>query len=158
MNLNRLLKQPLAPVPVSLAVFVLIVALVGFADAAYLTIEHYRNVIPPCSVTGGCEQVLTSSYATVAGAPVSLVGSVYYFLVLAGSFAYLESRKTAFLKWALILAVAGFLVSLWFVYLQAFVIHSYCAYCLGSAVTSTILGAAAIAVFSKNRPEIGPPA
>ena len=146
-NLNRLLKQPLGPVPLSLAIFVLIVALVGFADATYLTVEHYRQVIPPCSATGGCEEVLTSSYAMILGLPVSLVGAVYYFLILLGTAAYIESRKTVFLKWALLLSILGFAASLWFVYLQAFVIHSYCAYCLGSAATSTILGAAAIAVF-----------
>ena len=45
-------------------VFLFIVALIGFADASYLTVEHYRNVIPPCT-TSGCETVLTSSYSTI---------------------------------------------------------------------------------------------
>jgi uncharacterized membrane protein len=151
-SLNRSLTQPLEPVPNSLAIFILIVALIGFADAAYLTVEHYQNVVPPCSVSGGCEEVLTSRFATIYGVPISLVGAAYYFLILVGAFSFLESRNTVFLKWALLLAIVGFIASLWFVYLQAFVIRSYCAYCLGSAMTSTILGAAAIAVFSRNRP------
>jgi uncharacterized membrane protein len=127
----------------------LALALIGFADATYLTVEHYRNVIPPCSVVSGCEQVLTSAYSTIAGLPVSLIGAIYYFSVLLGAAAYLESRKTFFLKWALLLSILGFLASLWFVYLQVFVIHSLCAYCLGSAVTSTVLGVTALVVFSK---------
>ena len=79
------------------AIFLLIVALLGFADATYLTIEHYQNKIPPCSV-GGCEQVLTSAYSVVAGVPVSLMGSVYYLLVLIGMFAYLESKNLKILR------------------------------------------------------------
>lgn len=149
MNLSHLFKQPLRAVPNSLVIFLLIVALVGFVDAGYLTIEHYQNAIPPCSITGGCEKVLTSAYAAVFGIPVSLLGSFYYVAILIGICGYLESKKILFLKWALLLTFAGFLASLWFVFLQAFVIRSYCLYCLGSAITSTILFVTAMDIFRR---------
>jgi len=117
----------------------LVVALIGFADASYLVIEHYQGVVPPCSITGGCEKVLTSSYSEVLGIPVSLPGALFYLLVAAGALAYIEGRHEKIFRYSLLLTVFGLLASLWFVFLQAFVIHSYCAYCLGSAITSTML-------------------
>ncbi|MDE2172538.1 MAG: vitamin K epoxide reductase family protein [Patescibacteria group bacterium] len=127
----------------------LVIAVVGFADAGYLTIEHYKNAIPPCSITGGCELVLTSAYATVLGIPVALLGAAYYFLVAAGAFAYLESKKDAPFRLSCALVMIGFLVSLWFFCLQAFVIHSYCTYCLGSAAMTTILFILTVIILSK---------
>lgn len=154
LNLNQLLKRPLRAIPNSLVIFLLVVALLGFIDATYLTIEHYQGRVPPCSITAGCEAVLTSSYAVIAGVPVSLTGSIFYFLVLAGVFFFWESKKTAPLKWALLLTVPAFLASLWFVFVQVFIIHSYCAYCLGSALTSTILFVTAMEIFGKYKEEV----
>jgi uncharacterized membrane protein len=147
MNLKHLLKQPLQVVPNKVAIILLIVALIGFADAGYLTVEHYKDAIPPCSITGGCESVLTSGYATIAGLPVSLIGAVYYLLIAVGIFTYIESKKTRLLKLALLLVVLGFIATLWFVYLQLFVIKAICLYCMGSALTTTLLFIGAVYVF-----------
>ena len=146
-------KRPLAEVRTAIVAVFLIIALIGFADATFLTVEHYRGVIPPCSATSGCETVLTSQFSTMAGIPVSLLGALYYFAIALGAFIYLEARHgsgelaahhNSILKWILMATVLGFGMSLWFVYLQAFVLHSYCQYCLGSAVTSTVLFIVAI--------------
>ncbi|MDE1966752.1 MAG: vitamin K epoxide reductase family protein [Patescibacteria group bacterium] len=138
-HLKQLWTRRLHQVPVSLIIVVLAVAIIGFADAGYLSIEHFKDVIPPCSITGGCEKVLTSQFAVILGIPVSLLGAAYYFSICCGLFAFLESRNHEVLRVTLLLTILGFLASLWFVFLQAFVIHSYCAYCLGSAATSTVL-------------------
>jgi uncharacterized membrane protein len=148
-RLKHLFKQPLSAVPTKLAVFLLVIALLGFADASYLTIEHYQGVVPPCSVVSGCETVLTSSYSVIGGVPVSLLGAVFYFVVLVGICAFLESKKTAPLKWALLCTVFGFLFSLWFIYVQARILDAWCLYCLGSAFTSTILFITACVTFNK---------
>jgi uncharacterized membrane protein len=149
MNLKQLLKNPLQAVPNNIIIFLLIIALLGFVDASYLTVEHYQGRIPPCSITAGCDLVLTSSYSVVLGIPVSLMGSIFYLIVLIGVFGYLESKKTWLLKWTLLLTVFGLVASMWFVYIQVFVIHSYCLYCLGSAFTSTVLFAVAMEIFRK---------
>ena len=148
-RLKHLLNQPLRPLPTSLAVFLLVVALLGLADASYLTLEHYQGVIPPCTVVSGCETVLTSAYSVVAGIPVSLLGAIYYLIILVGVFAFLESKKTVLLKWALVCTIAGMLFSLWFIYVQAFILGAWCLYCLGSAASSTILFVTACVVFKK---------
>lgn len=146
--------RPLRAVPSSVVIGVLAVALIGFADASYLTIEHYENAIPPCSI-GACESVLTSAYSTVAGIPVSLVGAIYYLLVMLGAFAYLEGKSRGSgekpFRYGLMLTLAGFAASLWFFILQAFVLHAFCLYCLGSAATSTVLFILTMWIFAKYR-------
>ena len=158
-HLKQLLTQPLARAGSGAVILVFIVALLGFADATYLTVEHYRGVIPPCTVTSGCEQVLTSPYSLILGFPVSLGGSIYYLVVAVGSLIYLESKHLSanvqahhfsILKWTLLATTLGLLASLWFIYVQAFILHSYCQYCLGSALTSTILFVTAMEILAKN--------
>jgi len=140
MNLRHLLNRPLQRPPISLVIGFAVVALVGFADAAYLTIEHYRHIIPPCSLTGsGCSTVLTSAYSTVFGVPVALIGALYYLAVLVGTCAYLESKNLKPLRAAILPIIPGFVISLFLLIIQAFVLHSYCLYCLGSALITTIL-------------------
>jgi uncharacterized membrane protein len=127
----------------------LIVAVLGFTDAAYLTIEHFQGVIPPCSIVSGCETVLTSSYSVVAGIPVSLLGALYYLIITIGVFAYLDTKKPDILKWTLSLTICGLLMSLWFIFVQALILKAWCIYCLGSAATSIVLFILANIVFKK---------
>ncbi len=158
-NLKQPLKQPLANIPSGLVVALFVIAILGFADATYLTVEHFLGVIPPCSVTQGCEKVLTSAYSTIFGIPDSLLGSLYYLAITIGSFIYLESKyiggrvaahHVAILKWTLLATGLGALASLWFLYLQIFVLHAYCIYCLGSAASSLILHFIAHHIWRKN--------
>ncbi len=153
MRLKQLLNKPLLPIPNKLAIIILIVALLGFVDASYLAIKHFQGVIPPCSLVSGCETVLNSSYSEILGIPVSLLGALYYLVILVGVFAYLESKNTKLLKWSLLLTFFGFIFSLWFIYIQAFILKSYCIYCIGSFVTSTTLFVIALIIFSKYQNE-----
>lgn len=148
-NLKTLFKRPLQAVPSSLVITILVIALIGFVDAGYLTMEHYQGVIPPCTIVSGCEKVLTSSYSIVLGVPVSLLGVIFYAIVAAGTFAYLEGKHEKIFRFSLIVALVGIVASLWFLFVQAFLLQSYCLYCLGSAVTSTILFVLACVVFKK---------
>lgn len=154
-HLKQLLTQPLNSAPLGAVVTMVVVAFLGFLDAAYLTIEHFMNAIPPCT-TGGCETVLTSKYSVILGIPDPLLGSIYYLLILVSLVIYLDSKNKRFLRWTLFFTICGFLFSIWLVYLQAFVIHSYCQYCLGSALTSTILFITACIILSKNAKVSGP--
>ena len=148
-HLRKLSTMQLSSVPTSFVSILLIVALLGFADAMYLTIEHFKGVVPPCTLVSGCETVLTSTYSVIAGIPVSLLGAIYYLVIAVGIFAYIDTKKSNILKWTLSLTVLGLLMSLWFIFLQAFIIKAWCLYCLGSAVSSIILFVLANVVFKK---------
>ena len=118
---------------------VALVALVGLFDATYLTIEHLSGRSVRCMIVTGCDEVLSSRYATIAsGVPVAAVGALAYFTVFSlavlAAFGYDSSRRLLAPLVALM-----FLATLWFLYLQAFVIRAFCAYCLLSAIVTTTL-------------------
>ena len=120
-------------------VAVALVALVGLADAVYLTVEHLTGQSVRCMVVSGCDEVLQSSYATVAfGVPVAAVGAAAYFTVFSlatlAAYGYDGSRRLL-----TPLVAVMFLATLWFLYLQAFVIRAFCTYCLISAAVTTTL-------------------
>lgn len=131
--------KPFASIPNWLITGLAVISLIGFVDATYLTIEHYRGETPNCSLLNGCDIVVTSQYATVAGIPVALGGSIYYLTVLLLIIAYFDTKKTNLLIFIPPLTTLAFLATLWFVYAQLILIKALCLYCLGSAVTSTIL-------------------
>jgi uncharacterized membrane protein len=141
-------------IPKWILVFFFSVAGIGFADATYLTISHFSNLSVPCLV-GSCELVLSSSYSVVFGIPVALFGAFYYLVVLAVLFYYIDTkhptRKQKAFSVALCLTPIGFLASLYFFIIQAFVLHAFCQFCLVSATTSTLLFIAALHVFLKVR-------
>ena len=115
-----------------------VLSLVGLADALYLTIEHISGESVKCTIISGCSEVLSSSYAEIAGIPLAAIGAAAYFSVF--SLATLDAFGHRFAKTLLLpLVAAMFLVSLWLVYLQAFVIREFCQYCLLSAVVTTLL-------------------
>jgi len=78
----------------------------------------------------------------VLGIPVAAYGVVGYAAILAVALAALqpaalERRRPALLLAAL--ATGGVLFSAWLTYLELFVIRAICRWCVGSAVTITII-------------------
>lgn len=121
------------------AVACLVTSAFGFADATYLTTQHYLGLPVACSILEGCEQVTTSPYSLIFGIPVALLGSIFYLTILILSVIYLDSKKIKFLNLITKITPFGFLASLYFVYLQIFVIKAICLWCMGSAITTTLL-------------------
>lgn len=109
-----------------------LLSLAGLADSLYLTVEHLEGRSVPCSVTGGCEEVLTSSYAVIAGIPLAVVGAAAYFSVFSLATLAIFGYRTAGILLRPLVAVMV-LMSLWLFYLQAFVIRAFCQFCLLSA-------------------------
>ncbi len=122
---------------------ILALSLVGLADAAYLTAKHYSGGPVPCSITGGCEPVMESSWATVGGVPVAALGAVYYLVTFFLTIFYLDGRKLWALKVTFVLTAMGIAVSIALICVMAFVLHAWCQYCLLSDGVSSLLFAAA---------------
>src|SRR5690349_19067132 len=129
-----------------------IVSLLGLADALYLTVEHVTGQSVRCTIVAGCSEVLSSQYAVVAGVPLAMIGAAAYFGVFSlATLAAFGYRFAALLLTPLV--VVMFLVSLWLIYLQAFVIHAFCQFCLFSAaVTVALTILAGIAVIFARKP------
>jgi len=127
-----------------------VVAFLGFLDAAYLTILHLSETIPPCNV-GSCEEVLTSQFSTILGIPLALFGSGFYLSVIILCLLLLTSFRKAFLLAFYVLATWGFIFSLFLLGLQAFIINAFCQYCLISLATSTGIFILALLHFRKEK-------
>jgi uncharacterized membrane protein len=121
-----------------LFVVIACVALVGLADAIYLTVQHVTGQSVRCTIVSGCSEVLSSTYASFNGIPLALIGAVAYFTVF--SLAILAAFGYPFVRRLLAVTVGlMFLTTLWLLYLQAFVIGHFCQFCLLSAVVTTVL-------------------
>ena len=120
-----------------------LLSLVGLGDAIYLTIQDLTGASLRCTIISGCSEVLSSKYAHLGSIPLASVGAVAYFLVF--SLAVLAAFGYGFARPLLtILLGLMFLTTLWLLYLQAFVIHHFCQYCLLSAAVTTLLAAIVI--------------
>src|SRR5437868_10771446 len=56
-----------------------VVALFGLADGIFLTVEHITGRTAQCIASSGCQEVLSSQYATVGPLPLAAIGALAYF-------------------------------------------------------------------------------
>jgi len=137
--------------------FLLLLSLSGLADALYLTWEHYAKVIPPCTVNhyllilSDCGKVLQSSYAIVYGIPVALIGVFYYSVLTTALMFTLFSTKKIIRYFIVLQTIAGTIGSLYFMFLQFFIIKSICIYCTLSALICFAIVAISYYFFKKDR-------
>jgi len=115
-----------------------VVSLIGVADSVYLTIEHISGRSVRCTIVQGCSTVLSSDYASYRGIPLALVGAVAYFTVFSlATLAAFDYKLAA--KLLVPLVAVMLLVTVWLIYLQAFVIEAFCQFCLLSAAVTIVL-------------------
>jgi uncharacterized membrane protein len=121
-----------------------VISLAGLADATYLTVTHLTGDDLVCGSSWGCSAVLGSVYASVAGIPTAAFGALAYFVAF--SSATLAAFGHARARTVLMLVVtATFGATLWLLYLQAFVLHAFCPFCLLSAAFTFLLAGIVVA-------------
>ncbi|MSP11668.1 MAG: vitamin K epoxide reductase family protein [Chloroflexi bacterium] len=123
---------------------ILILALAGFLVAGYLTWVHYDSSSGPllCSGVGGCETVNNSPYAMINGIPVALFGAAMYLLLILLSLGRDTVDEISPIPASLLtfsIALMGVLYSVYLTYLEVYVIHAICPYCISSALIITAL-------------------
>ena len=116
-------------------------SLAGLALATYLSVTYLSGADLACGVDGGCGTVTTSEYSRFLGIPVALLGVGGYAALLLGSLAALGlPQPPTTLRWGIAaIAAIGFAFSAYLTATQAFLIGSYCIYCLTSASLMTAL-------------------
>ena len=119
----------------------------GFFIALYLWL-HAIGVIGVLRCgTGSCETVQASAYARLGGVPVAFFGVVGYLALLVVALvglqpSFLDRRGPSILLF--VLASGGLLFTAYLTYLEAFVIHAWCRWCLGSAGIITVIWVVAV--------------
>lgn len=122
-----------------------IIAIIVSTYLSYLKItnEHAACIVGELF---DCGTVLNSVYSEYQGIPIAWMGLAVNIIVLITLFfepriAFIEEYAAPFLFGLLL---AAFVISVYLVYLQAFVILAYCPWCLSHEVLVTVMFIAAI--------------
>lgn len=116
-------------------------AAIGIAETSYLIRTRRMGQKAICPIGGGCQVVLESKYSHLFGVKNDVLGFVFYvssailcaFMVLEfGPIALWQTVVTAMI-------VGAALMSLFFTYLQAFVLKHWCFWCVMSACTVLVM-------------------
>ena len=124
-----------------------LLAAAGVAIATFLTWQHVAGDIPPCGPVRGCETVLTSKYAEVAGIPVALGGALVSLVTLGGALAWWLRGDRRGLAVAYLAGLASLAALAYLTFLELFVIHAVCAWCVTYAVTVVATWLVALAAY-----------
>ena len=120
-------------------------ALIGVFVSTYLTLYKLGYIGQLQCAVGSCETVNTSRWATFLGLPVAAWGLGTYIIILVMALVGMQGvapRETAWLT-ALITGW-GVLFSAWLTYLELFVIHAICMWCIISATLMLLLFATSV--------------
>ncbi len=122
-----------------------LLAVVGLADAIFLTVAHFTGATAVCGGSSGCSAVLTSQYGKIGPVPLAAFGVAGYFTVFAlatfSAFGRVAAEKL--LRPLVWLMFGG---TLWLLFVQAVLLKSYCRYCLLSAAITFLIAGLLVAL------------
>ena len=116
-------------------------AFAGIFLATYLTLYKVGIIGQLACTAGECETVNLSRWARLLGLPVAAWGVAFYVLLFAVAMAGVSDRLAdePWVDTALVVLTGwGVLFSAWLTYLELFVIHAICMWCVTSAILVTI--------------------
>jgi len=125
----------------------LIVSVVGLADAAYLTYQHFSQAtaFAGCSDKGtvNCEAVTTSAWSYLFGShllPVSVLGLAFFAFMTAVNSPWGWRAPWPAVHWARLGAVVvGIVLVLYLIWAELFRVNAICLYCTGVHLLTFVL-------------------
>lgn len=125
-------------------------ALAGVFIALYLLLYKLGMIGHLSCSVGSCETVNTSKWARFMGIPVAGWGLAFYAALFVLAMVSTGERYADSLGMSKLLVGAagtGVLFSAWLTYLELFVIHAICEWCVISAIIVTVIFLASLADF-----------
>lgn len=119
-----------------------VLSLVGILIALYLTLYKIGLIGDLSCTVGSCETVNTSKWATFLGLPVAAWGLGAYLALFVLSLIGTTDRHAGSQTISLLLAAISawsVIFSGWLTYLELFVIHAICIWCVTSAVLLLVI-------------------
>ena len=114
-----------------------LLSLIGLFISAYLYLYKIGRIGTLACGSGACETVQLSPWSRFAGLDVSLIGILGYAGLLALSLVALQPGLSS-QRWPAtlltVLAGIGVAFTIYLTYLELFVVHAICRWCVGSAV------------------------
>jgi len=119
----------------------LALVILGLLVSIYMTIYKLTENNAMCLGSGDCSTVNASRYSEVYGIPVAFIGVLGYGSILASLL--LEKRNDFFRQNSTLiifgLSLAGFVFTLYLIYVELYLIKALCPFCLISQVAMTLL-------------------
>lgn len=131
-----------------------LISLAGLFLGAYLTLYKFGFIGTLACGVSSCEQVQTSKWSVFLGLPVATWGAGFYATMLVLTIAGLQERyaDSRGLSLALLVLTSwGALFTAWLNYLEGFVLHAWCEWCLFSAGMVLVLWVLAILDWRETR-------
>jgi len=118
-----------------------LLSLLGLLVSLYMLAYALGWTGPVICGIGNCEAVQSSPYARIGPVPVAALGVLGYLLLMGASFVGLQpsSPGRRFVPIALLAGGGlGMVFSAYLTYLEAFVIHAWCQWCVISAIIMAV--------------------
>lgn len=120
---------------------ILILAFFGLADSIYLTQSELSNTPLLCNIQNfsGCNVVAASQYSHIFGIPLAEFGILFYatvFVLAALEIVLFDQLLRRALQG---ISLVGIISSLYFSFIQVFLIGAFCIYCLASAIIALLI-------------------
>jgi uncharacterized membrane protein len=115
-------------------------AISGLAISIYMFIFKVSNIDAMCLGNSGCSTVNASPYSEIYGVPVAAVGFIGFLaiivtLILENHVSFFEENGPL-LEFGM--GLAGVVYSAYLTYLEFYVIHAVCPFCVASAIAITL--------------------
>ncbi len=119
-----------------------VLSLAGILISAYLWMYKHGLIGTLACGSGGCETVQLSPYSSFLGVDVALIGLLGYLGFLAASLlgiqpAWQQRREPT--RATLLMAAGGVVFAAYLTWLELFVIHAICRWCVASAVIVALI-------------------
>lgn len=120
---------------------ILILAFGGLADSLYLTQNELSGTPLLCNIQNlsDCNIVATSQYSRIFGLPLAEFGVFFYGILFVLAALELVIFNKLLRRMLQVVAVFGVISSLYFTFLQVFVISAFCIYCFASALIALLI-------------------
>lgn len=117
-----------------------LLALVGVLISLYMSAYTFGLLGEIVCGAGGCETVQHSPWARFMGVPVPLIGLAGYGALFGTALAGVHATRSRLVAFVLLAgATIGLLFSAYLTYLEAFVIHAWCRWCIASAALAVLI-------------------
>jgi uncharacterized membrane protein len=132
--------------------WIALVSLLGLFLGTYLTLYKFGLIGQLACNVSSCETVQTSRWSIFLGVPVATWGLGFYLGMLALSIAGIQERFEDSRQLSVVMlgmSAVGLAFTAWLNYLEAFVIHAWCEWCIASAVMVLALFSFAVVDFKR---------
>lgn len=156
-DLEDIIALSIAPLDLLKHWIVPVIAIAGLGVAAYLAYVEINHAEAVCGPVGNCNLVQSSAYASIFGVPVAVLGLLNYVgvIILWGGNRQTKLKGIKSISAVMLLALTtfGVIFSIYLTWAELFLINAVCAWCLSSAIITTVL--MLIAIFSTTAIPIG---